>query len=189
VITKPEEHEINRARKRLLRTVVEELGWVLNDVEEDYGIDSNVQIFDGTHPTGAWFHKQLKSSCHSDYSADQTFISQELSVDHARHCALGMRQPIRVIYADVTSEKIYWYFPQLDKNLATALSNVTTESIRVRIPSYQQLPDSASDVLLALDRVYLTLADTPTLSCEAQHRTWAAGWVDGDGWLNGRSHG
>jgi hypothetical protein len=60
VITKPEEHEINRARKRLLRTVVEELGWVLNDVEEDYGIDSNVQIFDGTHPTGAWFHKQLK---------------------------------------------------------------------------------------------------------------------------------
>jgi hypothetical protein len=79
VITKPEEHDIDRAGKRLLRAALEKLGWILNDVEEDYGIDSNVQIFDGVHPTGAWFHVQLRSSCHSEYSSDRTFISQELS--------------------------------------------------------------------------------------------------------------
>jgi hypothetical protein len=62
VISKSEEHEIDRAGKRLLREVLESLHWVVNDVQEDYGIDSNVQVFDGKSPTGAWFHAQLKSS-------------------------------------------------------------------------------------------------------------------------------
>ena len=59
VITKPEEHDTNRAGRRLLRAALETLGWVVNEVQEDYGIDSKVQIFDGTSPTGAWFQVQL----------------------------------------------------------------------------------------------------------------------------------
>jgi hypothetical protein len=113
VITKSDEHEIDRAGKRLFRSALEKLGWVLNDVQEDYGIDSNIQVFDGTHPTGAWFHAQLKSSSKSHYSTDHTFVSQELSVHHARHYALEMRQPIVLIHADVTDGKVYWHFPQL----------------------------------------------------------------------------
>ena len=61
MISKPKEHETNRSGKRLLREALEPLGWVVNDVQEDYGIDSNVQVFDGRSPTGAWFHVQLKS--------------------------------------------------------------------------------------------------------------------------------
>jgi hypothetical protein len=125
VITRSKEHDIDRAGKLLSRAALERLGWVLNDVEEDYGIDSNVQIFDGAYPTGAWFHVQLKSSRHSEYSSDRTFIPQELSVDHARHYALDMRQPLLVIHADVMNEKVYWYSPQLDKGLAAVLGNTT----------------------------------------------------------------
>ncbi len=131
MITRPEEHDIDRAGKRLLRAAVEKLGWILNDVQEDYGIDSNIQVFDGSFPTGAWFHVQLKSSRQSEYSTDQTFISQALSVDHARHYGLDMRQPVLVIHVDVTAEKVYWYFPQLDKNLANALSRSATRSATV----------------------------------------------------------
>jgi tetratricopeptide (TPR) repeat protein len=157
VITKPEQHEINRAGKRLLREVLEPLTWVVNDVQEDYGIDCNIQVFDGKFPTGAWFHVQLKSSASSDYSADRAFISQELLVDHARHYALEMRDPIFLIHADVTSKRIYWCAPQLDRRLAEVLGKTGATFITVRIPTHQQLPTSAPDLLTNLDNIYLVL--------------------------------
>jgi len=159
VISKPEEHEINRAGKRLLREVVEPLGWIVNDVQEDYAIDSNIQVFDGKSPTGAWFHVQLKSSGSSEYSADGVFISQELSVNHARHFALEMRQPIFLIHADVVSKKVYWCAPQLDDHLGASLPKATTRSVTVRIPTKQILPTTAPEFLKALGDIHLALAN------------------------------
>lgn len=101
---------------------MEPLGWVVNEVQEDYAIDSNVQVFDGKSPTGAWFHVQLKSSACSRYSADRTFVSQELLADHARHYAVQMRQPVILIHADVVGRNIYWYAPQLDPRLTNVLA-------------------------------------------------------------------
>lgn len=123
VIIKPDGHDINAAGERLLREVLEPLGWVVNAVEKDYGIDYNVQAFDGKSPTGTWFHVQLKSSASSEYSADRFFVSQEITVDHARHYTLEMREPVLVIHADVESRSVHWYAPQLDRQLATVLSN------------------------------------------------------------------
>ncbi len=168
MISKSEEHEIDRAGKRLLREVLESLHWVVNDVQEDYGIDSNVQVFDGKSPTGAWFHAQLKSSSKSHYSADRTFVSQELSVDHARHYAAEMRQPIVVIHADVTANKVYWYFPQLDHNLAAVLPTTAAQSITVRIPTCQELPQTAPAVLISLETAYLMLASRELTSASTQ---------------------
>ena len=53
VITKPREHDIDREGKQLLRNALESLGWVVNEVQEDYAIDYNVQVFDEGSPTGA----------------------------------------------------------------------------------------------------------------------------------------
>src|SRR5262249_49538826 len=150
---------INRAGKLLLRQAVEALGWVVNDVQEDYAIDSNIQVFDGKAPTGAWFHVQLKSSASSEYSVDGTFISQELSADHARHYALEMRQPIFLIHADVASKKVYWCAPQLDRHLATSLQNADAKYAAVRIPTVQTLPATAPELLKALGDIHLALAN------------------------------
>jgi len=158
VITKPQEHEINRAGKRLLRGTLESLGWIVNDVQEDYGIDSNVQVFDGTSPTGAWFHVQLKSSASSDYVADGAFVSQELSIDHARHYALEMREPVYLVHADVASKGLYWCAPQLDRKLAAALSNSEAKVITARIPTSQRLPETAPQLLTSLEKIHLALA-------------------------------
>jgi hypothetical protein len=161
LISKPEDHEINREGKRLLREAVEPppLRWVVNDVQEDYGIDCNIQVFAGNSPTGAWFHLQLKSSRSSAYAADGTFVSQELSVDHARHYSLEMREPVLVAHADVTSKRLYWYSPQLDRDLMAALGGTDAKSVTVRIPSSQLLPATAPNLLATLDRIYLTLAN------------------------------
>lgn len=168
MITKPQEHEINRAGKRLFREILEPLGWVLNDVQEDYGIDSNVQVFDHESPTGAWFHVQLKSSATSDYASHGAFLSQELAIDHARHYALEMREPVFVIHADVTSRSVYWYAPQLDQELVTALSNTKAKSITVRIPICQELPATAPDMLATLDKIYLVLGSRELTVASAQ---------------------
>jgi Domain of unknown function (DUF4365) len=157
-ITKPKEHDINQAGKRLLREVIEPLGWVVNDVQEDYGVDCNVQVFDGKSPTGEWFHVQLKSSASSNYSADKSFVSQELPIDHARHYALEMRQPVFLVHADVSLKKLYWYAPQLDRQLAIELSKSASKSITVRIPSIQNLPDTAAELLTGLEKIHLALA-------------------------------
>jgi hypothetical protein len=154
LITKPEQHNIDRAGKRLLRKALEEtLGWVVNDVQEDYGIDSYVQVFEGKSPSGSWFHVQLKSSAAPDYSSDGTFISQELSIDHARHYAVEMREPVFLVHADVKSEAICWYSIQLDRDLRVALAAPKGKSITVRIPSAQRLPITAADLVSSLEKV------------------------------------
>jgi hypothetical protein len=158
VIEKPKEHETDRAGKRLLREVLEPLGWVVNNVEEDYGIDSYVQVFDGKSPSGAWFHVQLKSSASSEYSADRSFVSQNLSIDHARHYALEMREPVLLIHADVTAKVVYWYAPQLDVQLVGVLGKTGAKFITMRIPARLQLPQTAPDLLSNLDKIYLVLA-------------------------------
>lgn len=167
-ITKPEEHEINRAGKRLLRDVLESLGWVMNDVQEDYGIDTNVQVFDGKSPTGAWFHVQLKSSAASDYSADRSFISQELSIDHARHYALEMREPVLLIHADVKAKAVFWYAPQLDGRLIALVAKTGAKFITVRISTRLQLPQTAPDLLKSLNQIYLLLASRELTSAPNQ---------------------
>lgn len=159
MITKPEEHETDRAGKRLLREALEPLGWVVNEVQEDYGIDFNVQVFDQASPTGVWFHIQLKSSGSSNYSADRGFISQELSKKHARHYALEMREPVLVVHADVRSQSIFWYAPQLDRQLATVIGDTKAQSVKVRIPTVQQLPGTAPALLASLSGIHLTLSN------------------------------
>jgi len=171
VITKPEAHDIDSAGERLLREVLEPLGCVVNAVERDYGIDYNVQIFDGTSPSGTWFHVQLKSSASSQYSADRTFISQEITVDHARHYALEMREPLLVIHADVESKSVYWYAPQLDRHLVVVLSNTTNakaESTTFRVPTRQKLPATAPELFKSVERIHLVLATRELTSAPAQ---------------------
>lgn len=159
MITKPREHDINRAGKRLLREVLEHLGWVLTEVTEDYGIDYNVQVFDKEResPTGASFHVQLKSSESSEYSTSGDFISQDLSIDHARHYSSEMRSPVIVVHADVIRKKVYWYAPQLDCELIARLKKSEQQSVTVRIPTAHDLPATAPELLNTLNKVYLLL--------------------------------
>lgn len=168
MVTKPEEHDTNRAGKRLLREVLEPLGWVVNDVQEDYGIDSDVQVFDQKSPTGVWFHVQLKSSASPGYASDRSFVSQELSVDHAKHYALEMRDPVLLIHADVTLKSLYWYAPQLDRELVAAVNKTTAKSVTVRIPTRLRLPETAPELLSTIEKIYLVLADRQLTSAPIQ---------------------
>ena len=54
MVQKSEQQDIDRRGRRLLREVLEPLGWVLTGFEEDYGIDYDVQVFVNGSPDGLW---------------------------------------------------------------------------------------------------------------------------------------
>ena len=157
VIEKTQQQEIDRAGRRLLKAALEPLGWVLTGIEEDYGIDYDVQVFIKDNPEGIWFKIQLKSSAASDYSADHTFISQQLSIDHARHYVRDLRDPLLLIHADTTRETVFWCAPQLDNDFAARLE--ARSAVTVRVPTRNLLPDTADALLQAIEKAYIVLAN------------------------------
>lgn len=158
MIQKSPQQDIDRDGRRLLREALESLGWVLTGFEEDYGIDYDVQIFVKGSPGGLWFKVQLKSSASSNYSADKTFVSLQLELDHAKHYALEMRDPVFLIHADTQARKVFWSAPQLDNELLRKLKGRESSStVTVRIPTSKLLPDTADQLLETVEKLYVVL--------------------------------
>ena len=70
-----------------------------------------------------------------------------------------MREPLLIMHADIRSKAVYWYAPQLDRELATALEETEAKSITLRIPTRQQLPGTTPDLLTGIEKIYLSLAN------------------------------
>lgn len=160
MIQKSQQQDIDRAGDRLLRETLEPLGWVLTGIEEDYGIDHAVQVFVDGSPDGLWFKTQLKSSASSSYSADGSFVSLDLSLDHAKHYALELRDPVFLIHADIQAKKVFWSAPQLDKELIGKLERGNNSStVTVRIPTSNRMPDTADSLLETVEKLYIVLGN------------------------------
>jgi hypothetical protein len=158
MIQKSEQQDIDRSGRRLLRAAVEPLGWVLTGFDEDYGMDYDVQVFVDGSPCGLWFKIQLKSSASSDYSSDRSFISVKLDLNHARHYALEVRDPMFVVHADIGANKVFWYAPQLDNELLRRLSTGENQStVTLRVPATNLLPVTGQALLEAVERLYVVL--------------------------------
>lgn len=160
MIQKSPQQDTDREGRRLLREAFEPLGWVLTGFEEDYGIDYDVQVFVDGSPDGLWFKIQLKSSASSDRSADGTFISQQLSIDHARHYALELREPFFLVHADLQLKRVFWCAPQLDTELIAKLNQANTPStITIRVSTSNSLPGTAEGLLQTVEKLYVVLAN------------------------------
>jgi hypothetical protein len=160
MIQKSEQQDIDREGRRLLREALELLGWVLTGFGEDYGIDYDVQVFVNGSPDGLWFKVQLKSSASSDYSADGTSVSLQLDLDHAKHYALEMRDPVFLIHADIVAKKVFWSAPQLDSRLLEKLiEGENSSTVTVRVPASNLLPGTAERLLEAVEKLYVVLGN------------------------------
>lgn len=160
MIQKSEQQDIDREGRRLLRKALEPLGWVLNGIEEDFGTDYDVQVFVDGSPDGLWFKIQLKSSASSDYSADGSFISQQLRLDHARHYALELRDPFFLVHADTRAKRVFWYALQLDNEAIEKLKGrAASASTTLRVPTTNSLPHTAGEFLQTVEKLYLVLAN------------------------------
>jgi hypothetical protein len=115
--------------------------WGVNPSEKDYGWDYLVEVFRGEESTGFLFSAQLKSSASTQYSKDRSFLSQSLEVPAADYLARQLKLPTFLFHADVDAGCLYWSAIQLDQNVLATLEAGNTQSLTVRIPTSNLLPN------------------------------------------------
>lgn len=138
---RPEQHETDSAADALFRNAFHR--WAITPSERDYGWDYVVEVFRSGESTGLLFNGQLKGSRHTTYSADGSFISQELEIDSADYLARQLRLPTFLFHADVEAKKLFWSAIQLDQKVVEVLERGMAKSLTVRIPTANILPDKA----------------------------------------------
>jgi hypothetical protein len=149
-VKRPEQHETDSAADALFRGAFHQ--WAITPSERDYGWDHVVEVFRNGESTGLLFNGQLKGSRHTEYSADRSFISQELEIDSADYLARQLRQPTFLFHADVEQKKLFWSAIQLDRQVLEILEEGKTKSLTVRVPTANALPDRFAQFLEDLTR-------------------------------------
>ncbi|MDO8833997.1 MAG: DUF4365 domain-containing protein, partial [Vicinamibacterales bacterium] len=156
---RPVQHETDAAGQRLLRAAFEGFGWVVNAIENDYGADYEVEIFEGGVSTGATFKVQLKSSAATQYSSDGTVVSQPIRVANAKYLTHELRVPTVVVHCDVTGGHSYWLLPQLDASVLGRLDSLSDDqSVTLHLPVTNELPVSQAAFVDALQRADAALS-------------------------------
>ena len=156
---RPVQHETDAAGQRQLRAAFEGFGWVVNTIENDYGADFEVEIFEGGASTGATFKVQLKSSASTQYSSDGTVVSQPIRVANAKSLMHELRVPTVVVHCDVTKSCTYWLMPQLDASLAGRLDSLNDDqTVTLHLPVAYELPASRTVFVEALQRADAVLS-------------------------------
>ncbi|MGA2073720.1 MAG: DUF4365 domain-containing protein [Terriglobia bacterium] len=157
------------AGERLLRSILEPLGWTVNRIEHDYGVDFEVEVFWEGRTTGVTFKVQLKSSRATKYSSGGDFISQTLGSDAATYLCQELTSPVILIHADVEQNRTFWLAPQLDLDTIRKLKDEALgQAITLRIPTVNELPDSLPRLVAEIEEVETLLAtrviiETPVL--------------------------
>ena len=145
MIKRADSHSIDDEGSRLFeRSLIDsdELGMVPRDVAKDYGIDGEIQIFKSRCPTGEFFKFQLKSTGRAKYSRDGDLLCHVLDLDHAFFLAHLVQDPVVLVVADISNNKVYWHPMQTDSILAESIlkkksnaasRNIKNPSVTVRI--------------------------------------------------------
>jgi hypothetical protein len=162
---RPPQHVTDSLGQTQLRLIFEPLGWTVNRVEHDYGLDFDIEIFRDFRSTGVFFKLQLKSSDSTIYSANADFVSQELMVRNAQYLCREVRSQVIVVHADVKAKRTFWMAPQLDVgSIRKLLEEANGHSITLRIPTQNELPASIPQLVETLARVENLLATRVVVS-------------------------
>jgi hypothetical protein len=155
---RPEAHEIDSFGKTQLRAAFDSLGWTVNSVENDYGVDFEVEVFHDRQSTGVTFKIQLKSSRSTDYSANAEFVSENIERPNALYMCREHRTPILLAHADVKAKRTFWSAPQMDHAAIQKLATADCGSVTFRIPTSNEFPGSWEKLLEVITQVETLLA-------------------------------
>ena len=147
---RPDAHVTDTCGRTQLRTALESLGWTVNPIENDYGSDFEVEVFQAGQSTGVAFKIQLKSSRAPLYSANCDFVSVEISRKSADYMCRELRVPMVLVLADTEQKETFW-------NVLQSLQASSGQgSVTFRIPVQNRLPATFENLLLAVGQ-----AETP----------------------------
>jgi Domain of unknown function (DUF4365) len=100
---RPREHELETESQRALANAVPS-GWVVRHLENDYGIDGTVEIFEGGHATALSFHVQLKATDNADLP--NALRSVRFPLERAEYYS-DQKLPVLIVLYHAPSEQLY----------------------------------------------------------------------------------
>lgn len=137
------------------RTIMESsipLSWVSRRLPDDYGLDYEIEVFEGSQSTNCFFHAQLKGTESLVVRGENAVL--EFSVQHLKDY---IRQvlPVVLLLVDVPKKQTYWL---LVDAAVDALSRSRSgwqdqKTVTVEFPLVNVLPDSSKQLADAVEAV------------------------------------
>lgn len=138
---RPQQHQTDDEAKAIFQAAIAPLG-TQNSHPSDYGNDYSVELFGkDKQSTGDQAIVQLKGSRSPKYR--KGFISQVLSLDHARYYLKKEQLPVFLVVVDVVKKVGYWCFLQeflLADNVRKRLLKKKGD-ITIRVPLANRIQD------------------------------------------------
>ncbi|MCP4157291.1 MAG: DUF4365 domain-containing protein [bacterium] len=134
--------------------------WVVRPQPKDYGIDVEVEVFDGQKSTGIIFKVQLKGTEKIEYNKTGQHIRFSIGVTHLEYYLEQLKIPVFLVLCDVTEKSLYWLEMQSNDGLIEAYENVkkknkekgqNQKTITLHIPAANRLPgpEAGQEAMLA----------------------------------------
>lgn len=102
-------HQIDTQAQKILDSKCP-VDWVKREQHPDYGIDYEVQVFDGKNPTDTWFRIQLKGK--EKYFETSESIKIQFKTDTLEYYMTKVPFPVFLIVVHVRKQEIHWLFIQ-----------------------------------------------------------------------------
>lgn len=131
-----EQHIIDSEAQLILKSFIPS-SWVLREQDQDYGIDSEIEVFNNNLSTGIIFKVQLKGSRGFKLINQDTTISFQISVEHVKYYLDEITIPTFFVLVDITSKEIFWANLLLDVDLKEKFnqkSETNDEFLQLHIP-------------------------------------------------------
>jgi tetratricopeptide (TPR) repeat protein len=127
---RPRAHVLETESELALRGTLP-TGWVYRRIPDDYGIDAQVEIFQGERSTGLTFYVQLKAS--------EVGSTARVSIDHLRYWkALG--EPVLIVHFSAEDRRLHARWAHEHDPYAKSRRPIQSSSIRLQ-PNEELTPD------------------------------------------------
>lgn len=147
---RPRSHILEDLSRSKISEIFSSIGWTVEKLDQDYGEDLLVRIFENGEATPWSFFVQLKATdkIGSYTSSDGQEISYPITVGHAKHWD-NFWEPVILIVFDAPSQTSYWGMIQniLKKQKQTQLKNI--KKLKIKIPTSNTLDEEG------LKRIFL----------------------------------
>ena len=148
---RPVSHQTEDQAKLIFRSALPR-EWVIREQHSDYGVDLEVEVFEGGSSTGTLIKVQVKGTAAPRVNSERSAISYPLSTNSAVYLCDELRLPTVFVVADVGSSQAYWTAPQLDDTLRRAARDAVAAgrtTVTVHVPTANVLPQTSGALVNA----------------------------------------
>jgi hypothetical protein len=169
-VKRPRAHEIDDRACRLAPLALPP-GWVYREMQRDYGVDGEVEVFRDGLSTGVLFKVQIKGLTCPSFMADERTISFQLNTASAAYLSKELSVPAFLILVDTAKGLVWWHALQLDRSLAAHVARAQQErkkSTAVHVDSTNALPGTADRMFQAFSEAALLISFRSVASAQEE---------------------